>query len=908
MIFKINSQHDTVKVRAAITPVALALCIALMTTPAWAEMYFNPAFLSDDPSAVADLSRFQQGGGQAAGKYQVDIYVNQDLYKTQTLTFREKKTLPAEQTPIATDATAVVDLSGGAAEIPDDGTGLSPCLTVEMLTDMGVKATALTSLANVPKDQCINIEQALPGAYTSFDFSKLQLNVSIPQAVMSNDVRGYIPPDRWDQGIPALLFNYNFTGSNNRGDFSSDNYFLSLNSGVNLGGWRLRDNSTWNYMRGSGMATEQSWEHISTYIAHTVALLKSEFVAGDITSPSEVFSGLPMKGVMLVSDDNMLPDSQRGFAPTVRGIANSNSQVTITQNGYSVYQTYVPAGPFVISDLYSLPSSGDLQVTVTGSDGGTNTYTVPFSSVPMLQREGRIKYSLASGKYRSGNDEQEDVSFTQGTLQWGLSHGLTAYGGMQYADNYQAQAVGLGLNLGDFGGVSFDVTLADSTLADGSQHRGQSYRAMWSKSLVDTGTNLQLATTRFSTQGFYTLDQTTYKVMSGYSYQDVPDVALPSDQVAADSGDYYNLNNTQKNQVQASISQNIGENGKFGSVYLSGTRTSYWNTEDRDSSWQLGYSDTISDISYSLNYSYNKSAGMTEPNQQFSLNFSVPLDKWLSAGAGSNGDITKANGNSAYANYSMSTDNSGYTSNQVGISGTMLENNNLSYSVTQGMQNQGGGNNGSASLSYQGGYGNSNIAYNYDQSYQSVNYGLSGGIVVHQHGVTFSQPLGGANILVAAPGADNVSVSNTTGVSTDWRGYAVVPYANTYHENEVSLESGDLPTNVDLEDSVKKVVPTSGALVLASFKTRVGERVLLTLMRNGKPLPFGATVSPVDSDNSGIVGDNGQVYLAGLSPEGRVLAQWGNGPDQQCHASYRLPATPDSGKQVNIQMVQAECG
>jgi outer membrane usher protein len=107
---------------------------------------------------------------------------------------------------------------------------------------------------------------------------------------------------------------------------------------------------------------------------------------------------------------------------------------------------------------------------------------------------------------------------------------------------------------------------------------------------------------------------------------------------------------------------------------------------------------------------------------------------------------------------------------------------------------------------------------------------------------------------------------------------------------------------------VKKVVPTSGALVLATFKTRVGERVLLTLTRNGKPLPFGATVSQADSDNSGIVGDNGQVYLAGLPPEGKVLAQWGNSPDQQCHASYRLPATPDSGKQVNIQMVQAECG
>ncbi|XNM73747.1 fimbria/pilus outer membrane usher protein [Escherichia coli] len=43
------------------------------------------------------------------------------------------------------------------------------------------------------------------------------------------------------------------------------------------------------------------------------------------------------RGAQLASDDNMLPDSQRGFAPVIHGIARGTAQVTIKQNGYDIY-------------------------------------------------------------------------------------------------------------------------------------------------------------------------------------------------------------------------------------------------------------------------------------------------------------------------------------------------------------------------------------------------------------------------------------------------------------------------------------------------------------------------------------------------------------------------------------------
>ena len=117
----------------------------------------------------------------------------------------------------------------------------------------------------------------------------------------------------------------------------------------------------------------------------------------------------------------------------------------------------------------------------------------------------------------------------------------------------------------------------------------------------------------------------------------------------------------------------------------------------------------------------------------------------------------------------------------------------------------------------------------------------------------------------------------------------MVPYATTYRQNRMALDVNSLKDDVDIDDAVINVVPTQGALVLANFTARVGERALLTLIRYGKPLPFGATVSIAGAAEEGIVGDDGEVYLSGLSPQGTLKAQWGPQPDQQCLTHYHLP-------------------
>ncbi|EPK6186423.1 fimbria/pilus outer membrane usher protein, partial [Klebsiella pneumoniae] len=170
----------------------------------------------------------------------------------------------------------------------------------------------------------------------------------------------------------------------------------------------------------------------------------------------------------------------------------------------------------------------------------------------------------------------------------------------------------------------------------------------------------------------------------------------------------------------------------------------------------------------------------------------------------------------------------------------------------------------------------------------------------HANGITLSQPLNDTVVLVKAPGAGGVKVENQTGVRTDWRGYAVLPYATEYRENRIALDTNTLADNVDLDDAVVSVVPSHGAIVRANFNAQVGMKILMTLTHRGKPVPFGALATGDSNQSGSIVADNGQVYLSGMPLAGKVRVKWGDGPDAQCVADYRLP--PESQQQALSQL------
>lgn len=50
-------------------------------------------------------------------------------------------------------------------------------------------------------------------------------------------------------------------------------------------------------------------------------------------------------------------------------------------------------------------------------------------------------------------------------------------------------------------------------------------------------------------------------------------------------------------------------------------------------------------------------------------------------------------------------------------------------------------------------------------------------------------------------------ILNETGVKTDFRGYAIVPYLTPYRYNEVMLDSETFADNVDMDITSQKLSP-----------------------------------------------------------------------------------------------------
>ncbi|MDM4096951.1 fimbria/pilus outer membrane usher protein, partial [Klebsiella oxytoca] len=84
-----------------------------------------------------------------------------------------------------------------------------------------------------------------------------------------------------------------------------------------------------------------NYDNTSTYLERALVPLRSKLVIGESTTDGQVFDSVGFRGLMLTSDDRMFEDSQRGYAPIINGIANSNALVRVSQQGVRIYETTV---------------------------------------------------------------------------------------------------------------------------------------------------------------------------------------------------------------------------------------------------------------------------------------------------------------------------------------------------------------------------------------------------------------------------------------------------------------------------------------------------------------------------------------------------------------------------------------
>ncbi len=840
-----------------LTPLCAALLMALATHDQMAHaaaaeaagkmvasVEFEDAFLMGGSGQRTDLSRFAKGNAAAPGNYSVDLFINQGYVGRVEMPF----------TPVAGEVAA------------------QPAFDRQLLQRIGVDLGKLPAEATEKLAQGVSLrlDEIAADAGSDFDFGDQRLDLSIPQAAMSRHARGYVSPELWDSGVNAAMLDYDFNLYNYRNNAFGGTQrqgYLGLRAGANIGDWRLRHNGSYSF----DSQGRRQYQNISTYAQREIVALSSQLTLGETYTTGELFDSTPFKGMRLASDDRMLPDSLRGYAPVVRGVANSNARVTIRQNSVIIYETTVAPGAFEISDLYATGYGGDLDVSVQEADGSVRTFSVPYAAVPMSLRPGVSRYSVVGGAVRN-KQLSKSPHFLQGTYQRGLSNLVTGYAGATVAQSYSSALLGGTLNT-SAGAVGLDAT--QSRLSqNGVTHTGTSLRASYAKNLPYTGTNVSIAAYRYSTGGFYGLNEAMNALYGYGQYR------------------YTGSMVRERNRASLVLSQQLG--GQRGNINLTGSTVDHWNRDGRDVNYSIAYANTYKSIGYNLTLQRQRDSRQQMGTAVYAT-LSIPLGKTNPLSLSSN----------------AGRDSNGRVRMQSTLSGSTGEDNQLSYSLSADHASGGSASSvtgGSASVLYRAPaaefMGSAGAGTGYSQS----SVGMRGGIVAHPGGITLSQPLSETFGIVEAPDAEGARLLNASGVRVDSRGYAVVPHLTPYRMNAVEIDPKGLSTDVELQVTSQQVAPRAGAVAMLRYATVSGRSAMLQVLKaDGKPLPFGASVMDEHGVEVGLVGQASRVLARGLQESGQLTAKWGEQPGDACRMAYELPATEKGSRADTYQQIEIRC-
>jgi len=828
---------------------------------------FDLNAFSSSLANTVDTSRFSTSNAMVPGTYRLDILVNGQPIGRRSVNF----------------------VAG------NDSAGAEPCFSREMLEQLGIamdKVDADSGYRDAAQPYCGDLGRWIPMASSSVDGGTLEWSASVPQVYMNQATRGYVDPAFWDDGITAGLLNYNFSTSSIVSGEGQDRTYLGLNAGLNLGAWRLRHQGAQAWDNGNGL---QPYQNTSTYVQRSIAPLKSQLTVGDTFSNGQILDGVRVRGVTLATDDRMLPQSQQGYAPQVRGVADSNATVTVSQNGYTVYETTVAPGPFVISDLYATGQGGDLTVAVTEVDGRRKTFVVPYSVAPQLLRADGTHYSATLGRVQQRGIADDKAMVFQGTLQHGLTDSLTAYGGGTVSEGYTQAKLGLAFST-PVGAFSLDGSNSSTNVPGGDLLSGHSYGVGYNKSVPFTGTHFALGAYRFSSQDYLSL----------------PDALNVRD--LGRRGEDINQYARQKNRVDLSISQKLGD----GSLTLYGSSVEYWRQQQgRQTSFTVSYGSSWN----TLNWNVSAQRSRIQDTRQLSAN--ELSDEVFFGRNGQQGRVDtrymltlsmpiggSANAPTIYTSLARDAGDTRGSQQQVGISGLAGEHSQLNYGLSASRSTS--DDTRSHQVNTYAGYRTdaTQLRAGYGQSRDSsqVSFGADGGIVAHAGGVTFSQSLGESSALVHVPDAEGAALGDGSGTRVNRSGYAVVPSLRAFQNNTVSIDPEGMSMDVELQESTRTVAPTLGAVSLLTFETVSGRAVVIKgTQENGQPLPFAAQVFDQQGHEVGVVGQAGKAFVRSIPDRGSLTVKWGDKAADRCEISYDMPPQTAAEPQSMSEYIQGLC-
>lgn len=703
------------------------------------------------------------------------------------------------------------------------------CLPLSLIEQGGVNLAALTAPVS-PEEHCIDLEHALPDSRVTIDARHFKVAVSVPQAALHRRLHGTTVPSDWDAGITAGYLNYQVSarqGSSRLGG-SNSNSDLYLNAGVNVGDWRLRSTQSLSDSAGQG----RQWQRSNTYAQRDLPALRANLTVGELFTQGEVFRSMPVLGVQVASDMDMLPDVLQAYSPLIRGVAQSRAKVEVRRDGYLLYTTYVSPGAFVLDDL-SVGGSGELDVTVTEDDGQVTRFTQPYSTLGNLLREGVWRYSAAAGQYAPAYSSSARPMLAQASLARGLPGNWTVYGGAMAASFYHAGQLGISRDLGAWGALALDATTAVSN-SDAGLHRGMSYAARYGKAFA-TGTQLRFAGYRYSTEGFRDFDE-----------------------AVSEQGSRWLRHGSRRSRLEGALYQNLGSRT---SLSLSLSQEDYWGSTYERKQVQANLSTVWGGVGANI-YASQAFDERNRQYRQWGVSLNVPL--------GSTRSSATFNVQRSGERLSQNASLSGYHNDL-----------RLSYraSLAQGDQQS---RTGSFSTNWQGPAMNVGASVSRSDDFSSLSVNASGSLVLHAGGMIAAPQVSDTFAIVEVPGIKGIGVHNNNG-RTNSAGYTIANSLRPYRSNSVSLDTSNLGPDVLIDNGTQQVIPRRGAVVKTTFTGRQVTRVLLTAhLPNGDMLSFGTELLDRDGQWVATIGQGGQALLESSDQPQTLMARWGEAGEARC--------------------------
>lgn len=807
----LNSNRDNIVNNPRYLSILIFLGIQNYTQNLYAEEFDTSLLVGN--SKNGDISRFYIDDKIPEGKQLVDVYVNQ-VWKGQF----------------------EINVIGEHAEISFE--------TVDV-NKLGLNLS-LSAKQKIAQQKTILSNELAKGVTSALDINKLRLDINAPQISVKQSEVGYVDPSYWQQGISALILSYNLNYYNykeKKGSKSNnESFFANINSGVNLGAWQFRDESNYSYYSHG----KSQWKNNTRYVYKAFSQITSGLTIGDFYTPMALFTSIPFRGASLATEMGMLPNSSQGFAPIIRGVAQTNALVSVYQNENLVFQENVPPGEFSFRDIQPTAGGGDLLVVIQEADGRRGSFTVPFSAVPDMLKEDVYRYNVTLGESRVSNTNYRP-KFAQGEFHYGLNNLVTVYAGGIVSEDYYSALIGSGWNF-KFGAISADITHATADLQTGKK-TGQSFRLAYSKYMDATLTNLTLAAYRYSTRDYYSFVDSIYAHDNYKAWKDYQnDIAQQQNNNNAvsdlDLSTFDALRGSRaKNTFTINLNQYLG--GQRGVVFLSGTHRNYWNTDESNREYQLGYSNNYKDIAYNLSVSKLRNYDNKEETRYY-FNISVPISFF----------DKRAN-----INTSIYAADSRYQQSTISMSGTAGKDDLVNYTLTG--SNQTGGNNlVGANVSYRHPYSTLSASYTEANNYRQGGLGARGTVVAVPNHIVFSGNTGNTYTLIEAPMANNMMVNGNKATLTNNQGIVLVPNSIPYRTNNYTLTNTEMPSNAELVGNTTQVTPYLGAVNYLTLTTDKRKTFIIKAsLENNESLPFGTEVLNNKKESIGYVGQSSVLYL-----------------------------------------------